>query len=138
MNLGIVMKTKYLFCLLSLLVFTGCFDGQQRRNQDQPLTSPSGKYILTVPIETAQDSHRYWRVTISDSKGRVLYKDDSSFVGNLNVYWSWDQQDRVWLRNSDDGAIYYWEIDSSNVWHKHRWEKNQKDSLSPPASLSQT
>ena len=91
-----------------------------------------------MPIETAQDSHRYWRVTISDSNGRVLYKDDFSFVGNLNVYWSWDQQDRVWLRNSDDGAIYYWEIDGSNVWHKHRWEKNQTDSLSPPANLSQT
>ncbi len=91
-----------------------------------------------MPIETAEDSHRYWRVTISDSNGRVRYKDDSSFVGNLNVYWSWDQQDRVWLRDSDDGAIYYWEIDSSDMWHKHRWEKNQNDSLSPPANLSQT
>ena len=138
MNLGIVMKTKYLFCLLSLLVFTNCFDRQQRRNQVQPLTSPSGKYVLTVPIETAQDSHRYWRVTISDSNGRVLYKDDSSFVGNLNVYWSWDKQDRVWLKNSDDGTIYYLEVDSSNVWHRHRWEKNHNYSLSPPANLSQT
>jgi hypothetical protein len=131
------MNTRYLFCLLSLLVFTNCL-GPQRRNQDQPLTSPSGKYILTVPIETAQDSHRYWRLTISDSTGRVMYKDDSPFVGNLNVYWSWDKQDRVWLKNSDDGAIYYWEIDSHDVWHRHRWEKNQNDSLSPPANLSET
>lgn len=95
-----------------------------------------------MPIERKQESDghwgSFWRVTISDTNGQVLFKDDSRFVGNLNVYWRWDEQDRVWLRNSDTGNIYYWEMDSTNVWHRHLWEKNQNDSLSPPAGLRRT
>ena len=132
------MKARHLFCLLFLLIFTSCYGDRSRPNQEEPLTSPSGKYVLTVPIETAQDSHRYWRVTISDRNGRVLYKDDSRFVGNLNVYWNWDNQDRVWLRNSDDGAVYYWEADITNGWQRHRWDWNENNSLSPPAGLLRT
>jgi len=132
------MKARHLFCLLFLLIFTSCYGDRPRPNQEEPLTSPSGKYVLTVPIETAQDSHRYWRVTISDRNGRVLYKDDSRFVGNLNVYWNWDNQDRVWLRNSDDGAVYYWEADITNGWQRHRWDWNENNSLSPPAGLLRT
>lgn len=112
------MKASHLFCLLSLLVFTNCFDGQQRRNQEQPLASPSGKYVLTVPIEKAANNLHYWRVTISDVNGNVLFKDDSEFVGHLNVYWSWDAHDRVWLNNSDNGYTYYWEQDKKNQWRR--------------------
>ena len=36
------------------------------------------------------------------------------------MHCSTDQQDRVWLKNSDDGAIYYCEIDSSNV--RYKWQ----------------
>lgn len=51
-----------------------------------------------------------WVVTIEDSAGRTVFRDSgSAMCGNLNVYWLWDPQDRLWLWNSDDGRtwIYY-------------------------------
>ncbi len=63
----------------------------QRINQQSPLTSPSGRYIATVPIRGG-----VWKVTLSDIHRNVLYRDDdSSFLGNFNVYWYWDKQDRL-------------------------------------------
>ena len=118
-----------------VLLCIGCGTNQPKRNQEQPLTSPSGKYVLTVPIETAQDTHRYWRVTIADTSGHVLFKDDSRFVGNLNVYWCWDNNDRVWLRNSDTGLIYYWELNEQRAWQRYQWEEQNPKCLFPPTRL---
>lgn len=59
-----------------------------------------------------------WKVTITDPSGNVLYKDDESrMLGNLNVYWGWDSQDRVWVYNSDDGRIWRWEL-AQTGWRK--------------------
>lgn len=127
-------KAVHLMCLALTLVDTSCGRNYQNRNQEQPLTSPSGKYVLTVPIETVEDTHRYWRVTITDVNGHLLFKDDSRFVGNLNVYWVWDEHDRVWLRNSDTGFIYYWELDQQSGWQRHQWEQNPNCSF-PPTRL---
>jgi hypothetical protein len=83
---------------------SGC-TRKAKTNQRSPSTSPSGKYVLTVPIERdpTVGNLRYWRVTISDTTGKQLHKDNSKFIGALNVYWCWDSADRVWLYNSDDG-----------------------------------
>jgi hypothetical protein len=124
--------------LLCAIFFLDCAaPPKEKPNQKQGFTSPSGRYILNVPIETdSQDQQQYWRVTISDPKGTMLFKDDSSFVANLNVYWYWDKDDRVWLRNSDDGKIYYWESDKNGQWLRTQWNKNNAESLAPPAELS--
>jgi len=114
------MRTKYLFFILVALVFSTRCSRYQRPYQDQPLVSPSGKYILTVPIEKAADKLHYWRVTISDDKGNVRFKDDSKFVGYLNVYWSWDKEERVWLENSDTGYVYYWVLDKTDHWRRYQ------------------
>ena len=115
------MHTDYrcLLCLVVLLV-SSCGPEYHKPYQDQPLVSPSGKYVLTVPIEKAADNLHYWRVTISDMKGNVLFKDDSEFVGHLNVYWTWDKEDRVWLQNSDNGYTYYWVLDSKNGCRRYQ------------------
>ena len=92
-------------------------------NKVQPLPSPSRKYVLTVPIECNPNYKNYkvWKVTISDSNGTVLYKDnESECVGWLNAYWAWDDSDRAWLYNSDDGRVYFWELDGAN-WNKTYW-----------------
>lgn len=92
-------------------------------NQVQPMPSPSGKYVLTVPTERNPNyhDHEVWKVTISDTSGEVLYKDNSSeCVGWLNAYWAWDNSDRAWLYNSDDGRVYFWESDGTN-WTKMYW-----------------
>lgn len=126
--------TRRIVFVLFAVVFASCVAHPRKKNQEQPLVSPSGRYVLTVPIETAADSRRrYWRVTISDVNGNVLFKDDSEFVGHLNVYWAWDDRDRVWLKNSDDGRIHYWELDDKNSWRRYEW--TEASPVRPPASL---
>lgn len=121
-----------LWLCVSGVLLTSC---SQRPNQKQTLKSPSGRYVLTVPIEpnpTRGGSDRWWTVTITDSHGNQLYKDaDSDFAGWLNAYWVWDQADRVWLYNSDDGRVFFWEATSptsqstsqsaSVTWTKTEW-----------------
>jgi hypothetical protein len=46
------------------------------------------------------------RVTIKSPDGTLLDLDeDSRFLAGLNVDFSWDQEDRAWLYNSDDGGV---------------------------------
>ncbi|MHC4200085.1 MAG: hypothetical protein ACYSU0_08850 [Planctomycetota bacterium] len=85
-------------------------------NQVQRAPSPSGRYRLTMPIEDDR-----WRVTIHDTRGNLEYKDgQSELPGWFSVYWVWDDSDRVWLYNSDDGNVYFWENTGSG-WRKHHW-----------------
>jgi len=110
-------------------------------NQQQPSKSPSGRYVLTVPIETAsgQSGTRMWRVTIHDAQGKLLYRDGASeFVGNLNVYWTWDGDDHVWLYSSDTGEVFFWEL-AGGAWARARWgygrTRQIERDLAPPAGL---
>ncbi len=110
-------------------------------NQQQPSRSPSGRYVLTVPIEaySTQPGARMWRVTIHDTQGKLLYQDTiSDFVGNLNVYWTWDENDRVWLYSSDTGEVFFWEL-TGGAWAKTRWgygrTRQIERDLAAPASL---
>ena len=85
--------------------------------------SPSGKYLLRLPIEP-QGGIRVWKLTITDRTGKVLYKDDESRMGGrFNVYWGWDAQDRAWLYNSDDGQIWRWELVES-AWKRIASERS--------------
>ena len=101
---------------------------EQKPNQREPLSSPSGWYVLTVPIERSGRRKGplgygipFWHVTISDPNGTVLYRDpNEDFHGIHNIYWVWDDQDRVWLYNSDDGAVYFYERIES-TWTRSRW-----------------
>ena len=118
-------RWRCLALLLFLVVTLSC--GQTRSpsplNQQQPLPSPSGQYVLTVPIEEglAYDNFQVWQVTIADAQGNLLYKDEQSrFVGTLNVYWVWDADDRVWLYNSDTGRVFFWEP-GDGTWVKTEW-----------------
>jgi hypothetical protein len=119
--------------LLALLV-ASCSPPDPTPNQRTPSTSPGGKYVLTVPIERDPTDRNlpFWRVTISDATGKQLYKDDSKFIGTLNVYWCWDSADRVWLYNSDDGAVYVWQI-IDGQWQ--RSPLNVAGPLKPPDEL---
>jgi hypothetical protein len=115
-----------LFLFLSSLQIAGAATSP---NQTQNLPSPSRKYILNVPIETQLSKESYkgtavWKVTITDATGKVLYKDNqSTMLGTLNVYWTWDSKDAVWLYNSDDGWIWRWKL-TENGWLKEHLEDN--------------
>ena len=126
--------------VLASLILFGCSRTTSPPNQRQPLTSPSEKFVLTVPIEERSGyDARVWQVTISAGQGEQLYQDhDSEFVGNLQVYWVWDKEDRVWLYNSDTSEVFYWELTESE-WVKVRWgygrTKEVEGDLKPPSEL---
>jgi hypothetical protein len=112
-------------------------------NQQQPLTSPGGSFVLTLPIEENRVNPQYegtrvWKVTITDPHGNVVYKDDESeFVGYLNVYWMWDSDDRVWVYSSDTGDVFFWEL-VDDEWTKTWWGAAQREidrPLEPPPGL---
>lgn len=124
---------RYLMIILATLVVAGCSPSPPKPNQRTPSTSPSGKFVLTVPIERdpTDGNLPFWRVTISDTAGKQLHKDDSKFIGTLNVYWCWDSADRVWLYNSDNGAVYFWQFEDG------RWQRSPlaAGTVQPPDEL---
>jgi hypothetical protein len=127
-------------CLLPLLAFMhlGCKPSPPSTNQISPSTSPSGQFVLTMPIQRHTTNPRYtntsvWKVTISTPTGQLLYKDEeSTFVGMLNVYWQWDSADRVWLYNSDDGRVHYWQQENTQ-WKKHEHSGAATAPIPPPS-----
>lgn len=72
---------------LAAATLSCCRQRQSKPNQQSPLTSPGGKYVLTVPIEkdATQDNLHYWQVQIADSTGNVDYKDTEGFLAFFNV-----------------------------------------------------
>ncbi len=115
--------------LLMIGLLAACKPLPNKQNQIQNLSSPSGDYTLKIPIEKNTTNPRYsetgvWKVTIFDSSGTQEYKDeDSTMVGNLNIYWAWDTDDQVWVYNSDDGRITRWTKETGS-WVKHEDQDN--------------
>jgi len=133
-------NTLFLF----VVFLAGCAPPAPKPNQRQGAVSPSGRYVVQVPVEgersASEDSDPYvWVVTILDPDGTVLHRDeDSTFAGFFNVYWLWDDSDRLWLYNSDNGKFYFWELTDGN-WEKQEWSykwarENGRD-ITPPAGL---
>jgi hypothetical protein len=106
--------------IMSFLL-SGCAD-RKMKNQTQHLPSPNGRYTVDVPIErSAGQKDLFWKVAISDRSGKQLYKDtDSDFVGQLNVYWLWDNSNRLWLYCTDEGTVFIWELEKGR-WVKRKW-----------------
>lgn len=109
----------------------------EKHNQKTPLPSPSGEYVLEVGIEKIEDSH-YWMLRIEDREGNPLYVDEDGFPAQFNVYWMWDQADRVWFYNSDDGKVYCWLMEG-NQWFRILWGAGRKNlcglDMEPPEEL---
>lgn len=139
--------------LLAALVAAGPFilpevdsAGMEKPNQQSRATSPSGRYVLTVPIERSKTQKGplgygfpYWHVTISDPNGQVVYRDaEDKFDGLHNVYWAWGDGDIAWLYNSDDGSVYYYQC-ADGQWARGRWGSGKtgyaEQDIAPPASL---
>lgn len=116
---------NFVFLFMFFLLLFGCFPRHEEEvlsRQISPVDSPSGRYVLTVPIveENRDGFESFWKVTISDKNGHRLYVDEEGFPARFNVYWNWDDEDRIWLNNSDDGAVYFWE-NIDGVWRKNRF-----------------
>ena len=129
---------------LATALAAGCRDHECARyampgNQIQPLLSPDSSLVLTVPHIEDSAGNSFWRVTVADSSGTVVYVDtESDFVGNLNVYWTWDGEGRAWLYNSDDGTVHFY-TDESGAWEHVVYgpagQPSSADMPEPPDSL---
>lgn len=133
-------------CLMLILMIVSPFietdkSSHQEPNKRQSQVSPSGKYVLNVPIERTGDRNLfgfgepYRHVTISDTKGNVLYRDHrKDFPGRFGTYWIWDEKDRAWIFGRDLGTFYYECTDGT--WTRHGWVKNNTEkSIEPPDFL---
>ncbi|MHC4244692.1 MAG: hypothetical protein ACYS3N_21220 [Planctomycetota bacterium] len=137
-------------CLMLILMLVSPFakrdeSSHQEPNKRQLLTSPSGKYVLNVPIERSKEERGllgfgspYWHVTISDQNGNILYRDpERDFPGWFGTYWVWDEKDRVWIFGSDSGTFYY--ECTNDIWTRYGWRQDNKDNteidIEPPKSL---
>ena len=114
-------RVRLLAAAIASVLPASCKDDECARfympdNQTQRLSSPDSSLVLTVPRQEDPAGNTFWHVTIADTSGTVLYVDSlSEFVGNLNVYWAWDEEGRVWLYNSDDGTVHFYS-DASGDW----------------------
>lgn len=114
----------------NIIIPAGTFDPP---NQQPKLVSYDRKYTMKMDMK-----HNRWIVSIYDERGNKLYCDDnSSLRGQLNVYWTWDHDDRLWLYNSDDSFVYYW-AKSPMGWKKVCWSSESDKNIRrfyPPKAL---
>ena len=122
------------FLIAALLVATGsCTREPAPPNRQQNLKSPSGAHVVTMMKgrDPNLPATNVWVVSIRDPSGAIEYQDfDSHFIWTLNVYWIWDADDRLWLYNSDDGRVWYWErVDGK--WTKNRLRQRHEPPTGP-------
>lgn len=133
-------------CMMLIFMLVSPFirtyeSSHQEPNKRQWVISPSGKYVLTVPIERSKVyrgslgfGEPYWYVTISDTNGNIIYRDsEEDFPGRFGTYWIWDEKDRVWIFASDEGVFYY--ECTNGIWTRHYWGESSNDDFAPPESL---
>ena len=102
---------------------------QRRSIQTTPPSSlsPGGSYRLV--IENGLDRYPkekqkwYWYVRIEDPvSGRVLYREENlEMVATSSIYRCWETDERFWIRNSDDGRVYFWERTQGEKWRCSLW-----------------
>lgn len=128
-------------CFAACLAAAGC-SSTTTRGQQQPLVSPDGNYVLTVPVNESalpgMAGTPVWMVTITDLDGGVVHQDRmSEFSARFAVYWDWGPEGRVWLYNSDDGSVWYWE--DRGDWIKWMWGHGRQREIDydiwPPESI---
>jgi hypothetical protein len=124
-------KALLLWAALPFLV--GC-SPKGKPNQEQPARSPSGAYVAVVPVEPAsgREFKSYWHPIIRDANGLEQYKDSDGYPARFNVYWHWDSDDRFWVKNSDDGQLYYYKL-TQGVWSKNIYEPTSISPTTHPA-----
>ena len=142
-----------IICILSSLLY-GCsvnntneiiFDNKEENRQESvikndavlnklatpenPVISPSGKYLLEV-VQGYNGVVHYNRFVISKYKGKniepeVVFCSKDTFRTRDKVYFMWyDKEDSVYVYSSDTGS-YRWDMEDDSSWIKHNgYEEN--------------
>jgi hypothetical protein len=108
-------------------------------NQKFSLPSPSGRHRLTMTVAQNTEGADVWKLAIWSADGRPSYADENSALNARGkIYWIWDSSDRVWLYNSEDGSVYFWEL-LDGAWVKTQWGSRSRKAIGrdvdPPDAL---
>jgi len=81
----------------------------------------------------------FCHVVIMDRDGKTQYKDtEENLPAQFRIYLSWDDEGRLWLRNSDDQKVYFWER-IGDEWEKVYWGYSQNRQIEgsnyPPSAI---
>lgn len=104
----------------------------QPANKRYPAESPGGNYTARVDAPG-----EFWKVSIAGKDGST-FDETTDFLGHFNTYWCWDDSERLWLYNSDDGCVHYWERRGptwSHVELGHSGDLATSTTLNPPEAL---
>ncbi len=113
---------------------TVSIDQRPRAGQRSPLYDPSGHWVAVVDayhMPGRDDFPTYWQPRILDMDRQQVYEDGEGFPGAFMVYWAWDERQRLWLYNSDDGSVWWYAV-KDGQWNRQRWQGAEPQ---PPESI---
>jgi len=124
---------------LPLLVVIGMVLPKATRppNQQNPARSSDGAYEARFSSPSPG-----WDIAIRDLRSKTKWKIETEFLPHLRIYWLWDDANRLWIYNSDDGGVHVLALENGR-WDMRRWGHGHSpdrqsavpDGLAPPASL---
>lgn len=125
----------YLSPLLLLLLAGALLPrGPQKPNHLNPAPSPDGRYEARFSSPSPG-----WNIVVVDTKSGQKWKEETSFMPHLQIYWRWDANNRLWIYNSDDAGVHFLDP-RPDGWALRKWgwgHRAEPDmgSFTPPSEL---
>lgn len=119
--------------LLLVLLVALSAEARAKGPQDSPVAAPDGRHVARVdilPKPCLKGFSECWVVSIHKASGGEVFRDDRGFPAFFNVYWEWDAQGRLWLYNSDDGAMFIYEVRSGS-WARREASDGERKATPP-------
>ncbi len=110
-----------------LILLAGC--EKPPANRVLPQRSPDGGYVFDfergVPV-------------IKEGRRLALRDESAPFRKNPDLYWLWDEENRLWVYDDAGKCVCYYEKTPSG-WRRHYWSgkrsTNPENDLLPPLGL---
>ncbi len=124
------MRKKFIIIVFTMMMVLFCSctgNNDSTYLYDDPIKSPSGKYLLEI-MNGYNGVFHYKTFSISltedETNPKVIYTSNERYRIRDELYFTWDDsEDIVWVYSGDVG-VFYWEY-SDNGWEKH--EKGERD-----------
>lgn len=108
--------------------------GSQKPNHLNPAPSPDGRYEARFSSPAPG-----WDIVVVDKETGKKWKEETSFMPHFQIYWRWDESNRLWVYNSDDAGVHFLEP-STGEWMLRQWGSSHRAEpgmgpLAPPPEL---
>lgn len=116
----------YILVAIIGYVLFSCDQNTENTFQHNNLVSPNDLYKVKFEIKTFENNHKYWTFIVQNTEsGKTEFEFSKYlFVGNLNIYWNWDEKNILWIHNSDDGQFWNCRKEEGN-WILIKVDRNQ-------------